>query len=87
MEWVVNGYEALERATSAQPSAALATTMPEFKLADMKFPDVQIVRSRFHSLPRSTSRRPCSYRATDACAASSGAGRLAAHAWDGTDCC
>ena len=42
LEWVVNGYEALERSTSAQPSAALPTTMPEFKLAEMKFPDVKI---------------------------------------------
>ena len=42
LEWVVNGYEALDRSTTAQPSAPLATTMPEFKLAEMKFPDVKI---------------------------------------------
>lgn len=41
LEWVVNGYEALERADSS-PQPALATSMPEFKLTDMQFPDVKI---------------------------------------------
>jgi hypothetical protein len=41
LEWVVNGYEAIERAGNS-PQPALATSMPEFKLADMKFPEVQI---------------------------------------------
>ena len=41
LEWVVNGYEALERASSAQQQT-MAASMPEFKLADMKFPDVKI---------------------------------------------
>jgi hypothetical protein len=40
LEWVVNGYEALERASTAQQP--MATSMPEFKLGEMKFPDVQI---------------------------------------------
>jgi carbonic anhydrase len=40
LEWVVNGYEALERATATQP--ALVPSMPEFKLGEMKFPDVKI---------------------------------------------
>ena len=43
LEWVVNGYEALERAGSAQqPQPALATSMPEFKPADFKFSEVKI---------------------------------------------
>lgn len=43
LEWVVNGYEALQRAsTTQQPQPTLATSMPEFKLADMKFPDIKI---------------------------------------------
>ena len=43
LEWVVNGYEALERASTAtQQQAALAATMPEFKLADLTFPDFKI---------------------------------------------
>jgi hypothetical protein len=39
LEWVVNGYEMLERATTAQPTLA---AMPEFKLGEMKFPDMKI---------------------------------------------
>ena len=44
LEWVVNGYEALERASTAQQAQqpALAASMPEFKLADLKFPDMKI---------------------------------------------
>ena len=43
LEWVVNGYEALERASSTQqPQPALATSMPEFKLAEMKFTELKI---------------------------------------------
>jgi len=40
LEWVVNGYEALERATTAQQP--IATSMPEFKLGEMKFPEMNI---------------------------------------------
>jgi carbonic anhydrase len=40
LEWVVNGYEALERARTAQQT--LPSSMPEFKLGEMKFPDVKI---------------------------------------------
>ena len=43
LDWVVNGYEALERASTAQqPQPALATSMPEFKLADMQFTEIKI---------------------------------------------
>src|SRR5262245_35136849 len=38
LEWVVNGYETLGRASTQTASAP----MPEFKLGEMKFPDVQI---------------------------------------------
>src|SRR5436190_5919750 len=44
LEWVVNGYEALERASSTQQQAqpALAASMPQFKPVELKFPDIQI---------------------------------------------
>ena len=43
LEWVVNGYEALERASTAQqPQPALAASMPEFKLPEMKFTELKI---------------------------------------------
>jgi carbonic anhydrase len=40
LEWVVNGYEALEHARTAQQ--ALPSSMPEFKLGEMKFPEIKI---------------------------------------------
>ncbi len=42
LEWVVNGYEALERASSAQHQPALATSMPEFKLPELTFSEIKI---------------------------------------------
>jgi carbonic anhydrase len=40
LEWVVNGYESLDRATTGQQ--ALANSMPEFKLGEIKFPEIKI---------------------------------------------
>lgn len=42
LEWVVNGYEALQRASSTQQQPALAASMPEFKPIDLKFPETKI---------------------------------------------
>ena len=39
LEWLVNGYEVLERGA---PSTATLTTLPEFKIGEMKFPDFKI---------------------------------------------
>lgn len=49
LEWVVNGYEALERASTTQQ--AVATSMPEIKLGEMKFPEIKIGEVRAPEQP------------------------------------